>query len=532
MAAPIPATTYDEMPYKSYSHPDSHPDRMATIAHLFGLSPVSPAKARVLELGCAGGGNIAPLAELYPASQFLGIDNSITQINQGKAIVEPLGMTNLELRHASILDVNESYGKFDYIIAHGIYSWVPEPVQNKILAIARDQLTPNGIAYVSYNTLPGWHMRGMIRDMMIYHTRRFRGAKARTEQARALLDFLTKSVNEASQGAYARLLKNETELLKRQDDAYLYHEHLEEVNNPVYFYQFVERAQAHGLRFLGEATVREMVPGNYPNEIAQVLQRLGPDIISMEQYMDFLRNRMFRHSLLCLPSHQPNYTLNPDRLLGLHIASPLLPPPADADLNSTAQVTFKMPEGPVAAHVADPLAKHAFKFLTERYPASVPFEELCLEARKRFNPNLVPDEPTRNHDRQVIGQVILQSYVSRADRLVELLRVPVPVATKVSAKPRATPLARRQAATNPWATTLKHEFGQLGEFERRLLILLDGEHDRAALIDTVTSFVTTGQMNVARDGVNVTDPKEVRGLIEKSIDAVLDRLLKISFLVG
>src|SRR5579871_484360 len=179
MAAPFPASSYDEMPYQVHSHPESHPDRIATVAHLFSLSPASPAKARVLELGCAGGGNIAPMAEMYPASQFLGIDNSKTQIDQGNALIRPLGMKNLELRHASILDIDESFGKFDFIIAHGVYSWVPEPVQNKILAVIRDHLTPNGIAYVSYNTLPGWHMRGMIRDMMLYHTRRFQGAKVR-----------------------------------------------------------------------------------------------------------------------------------------------------------------------------------------------------------------------------------------------------------------------------------------------------------------------------------------------------------------
>ncbi len=532
MTAPVAANAYDELPYKNYSHAASHPDRIATIAHLFGLTPPSPAKARVLELGCAGGGNLAPMAELYPASQFVGIDSSARQINDGKALVQPLGLTNLELRQAGILDVDESYGKFDYIITHGVYSWVPEPVQNKILAIARDHLTPNGIAYVSYNTLPGWHMRGMIRDMMMYHTRRFRGAKLKVEQARALLDFLTKAVGEQNRGAYATLLKSETEILKLMDDNYLFHEHLEEVNAPVYFYQFIERAQAHGLRFLGESMISHMVPGNYPKEIEQVLQRLAPDIISMEQYMDFLRNRLFRHTLLCRPNHQPSYTVNPDRLLGLHVASPVLPPAGEPNLNDNTQVTFKMPEGPAAAHISDPLPKHAMMSLVERYPASIPFEELCLDARKRLSPGVMPDEATRNHDKQVIGQVILQSYVSGVDRLVELRRIPLPVASKLGAKPRATPLARRQATVNSSATSLKHDFANLGEFERRLLMLLDGDHDRASLVDAMQQLVNSGQMNVNRDGKKITDPAEVRALIETTLDQMLDRFIKSSFLVG
>jgi methyltransferase-like protein len=372
----------------------------------------------------------------------------------------------------------------------------------------------------------------MIRDMMMYHTRRFRGAKQKVDQARSLLDFLNKAIGEPGRGVYATLLKTESEILKRNSDSYLFHEQLAEFNTPFYFYQFVERAQAHGLRFLGESMIYQMVPGNYPKEIAQVLHQLAPDIISMEQYMDFLQNRSFRHTLLCSPTHQPNYTLNPDRLLGLHVASPLLPPAGESDLNANTQVTFKMPEGPAAAHVSDPLTKHAFMVLIERYPGSIAFEELCMQARKRLNPNLVPDEPTRQHDRQVIGQVILQAYVSGVDKIVELRRIPLPVATKLAVKPRATPLVRRQTAVDGWATNYKHEFANFGEFERRVVAMLDGEHDRAAILDYMNREVAAGQLNVNQDGRKVTDLTEAAAIIDKTLDGVLERLLKLSFLVG
>jgi len=99
----------------------------------------------------------------------------------------------------------------------------------------------------------------------------------------------------------------------------------------------VERAQAHGLRFLGESLIRQMVPGNYPPEIEQVLQRLANDIVHMEQYMDFIRNRMFRQSLLCHPEHKPDYGLNPQRLLGLYLASALRPEKPQPDLTLRRQ---------------------------------------------------------------------------------------------------------------------------------------------------------------------------------------------------
>src|SRR6266851_5993395 len=160
MTANIPYS-YDEVPYHSFPFADSHPDRLATVAHLFGLTPPDPQTARILELGCASGGNLLPMAELYPQGRFIGIDLSERQIAAGQQAVTAVGLTNLELRQASILDVDASWGQFDYVIAHGVFSWVPEPVQDKILSICHTNLQPNGIAYISYNTLPGWHMRGM-----------------------------------------------------------------------------------------------------------------------------------------------------------------------------------------------------------------------------------------------------------------------------------------------------------------------------------------------------------------------------------
>src|SRR5205823_580001 len=146
----------------------------------------------------------------------------------------------------------------------------PKAVQEKILKICSDNLTPDGIGYVSYNTYPGWHMRGMIRDMMRYHALRFATPNQRTEQARALLDFLATSVRQ--EGPYSVLLKSELEGLRHQADHYLYHEHLEDVNDPLYFHQFVDMATKHGLRYLGESRIGTMVTGNFAPEVEKTLK--------------------------------------------------------------------------------------------------------------------------------------------------------------------------------------------------------------------------------------------------------------------
>src|SRR5690349_3816600 len=125
-------------------------------------------------------------------------------------------------------------------------------------------------------------MRGMIRDMLKYHCRPFTGPAFKVKQARNLLDFLAKSVaNEAS--PYSLNLKNELEMFRSSSDTYLFHEHLEDVNEPIYFFEFAERVQAQGLQYLGEADMRVMVPANFPPEIENVIQMLAQDHIHLEQ---------------------------------------------------------------------------------------------------------------------------------------------------------------------------------------------------------------------------------------------------------
>jgi len=146
MSEPQP-TSYDELPYGDQAFYYTHPDWLATIATLFGMQPAAVDRCRVLELGCGSGGNLLPMAESLPESRFLGIDLSPRQVSSGQATIQKLGLRNIELKAMSITDVNTEMGQFDYVICHGVYSWVPEPVQDKILAICKENLAPPGLAY-------------------------------------------------------------------------------------------------------------------------------------------------------------------------------------------------------------------------------------------------------------------------------------------------------------------------------------------------------------------------------------------------
>lgn len=86
------ATSYDRVPYKSHPFRQSHPDRLAVIATLHGMSPPAIERARVLELGCASGGNLLPMADQFPEATFLGIDLSARQIQDGQRLIERAGL--------------------------------------------------------------------------------------------------------------------------------------------------------------------------------------------------------------------------------------------------------------------------------------------------------------------------------------------------------------------------------------------------------------------------------------------------------
>ena len=313
-------TPYDLVPYESHTFPQSHPDRLATIGRLFGLTPVSITQCRVLELGCASGGNLIPMAYNLPASEFVGIDLSERQVAIANKTIEDNQLGNIQIEQASILDIDRTWGSFDYIICHGVYSWVQNEVQEKILTICSENLATEGIAYVSYNTYPGWHMREMIRHAMRYHSDQFTEPEKRIEQARALIDFLVSAVPK-NDNYYSQLLKSELELVKKSRNSYLFHDHLEEVNAPIYFHQFIERVQRHNLQYLGEAEFSTMLTSGFPHAVAETLEGISPDIVRTEQYMDFLRNRFFRQTLLCHKSLQLKRDLDANSINGLLVAS-------------------------------------------------------------------------------------------------------------------------------------------------------------------------------------------------------------------
>ena len=371
-------------------------------------------------------------------------------------------------------------------------------------------------------------MRGMVRDMLLYHARQFGEAPLQVQQARALLDFMAQNVP-TENNPHGILLKQELDELRNQADWYLAHEYLGDVNEPLYFHQFAERAAGHGLQYLGETEFHTMLASNFPPQVTETLHKIAPEIIRVEQYMDFLRNRVFRQTLLVHQSVSLNRKLNWRTMEGFHFASPARPVAATTDLRSAAAEQFRAPHGPILT-TPNSIVKAAMLILAEQWPRAVSFADLRAAARSRVDNNLlsVPYAATVALDAEVLGSDLLQCL---AVGVVEVRTRPPRFATAAGERPKVSALTRLQAEKGLPVTNLRHEPVVPDEFNRQLLRHLDGRRDRSALLDVLAELVSQGVLAIQRQGQTVQETAAVRAILGDALDENLGKLAQAALLV-
>lgn len=521
--------SYDSVPYVSFAYAYTHPDSLCSLGRLFGLTPASPWRCRVLELGCASGGNLIPMAEQLPECEFVGIDRSRVQIDRGRALVGELGLGNVRLEQGDILRVDpQTIGSFDYIICHGVFSWVPREVQDRILALTAAVLRPRGLAFISYNVYPGWHMRELVRHMMVFHQRRFAEPGKQLEQARALLDFVAGAVQRraAANDPHALLLGKELDSIRSMPDAYLFHEHLERDNTPIYFHEFVERLQALPLRYLCDTDLNLMVARDMPDDVVETLGRIADDQIRMEQYLDFIRNRQFRTSVLCRIEAEPQRRLQPARVEALRWTMSAQATGAPS-LEPGVELGFACSSG---ANISsgEPLTKAALLELCARWPATLELDALIEAACARLHAvGLDVETP----DRQRLAADLIECLLRKA----VIARSWEPgIATSLPDKPKLGAFNRITAEREGWIASLHHHRIALAAPLQKLAPLLDGTRDRAALLAEIGSLVEAKELSFrAADG----QANELRGaaLLEVAgtfLDEQLAMLLRLPALLA
>ena len=295
--------TYNEVLYKSNPFNYTIPALLEAQGKLFGLTPKDSRKARVLELGSSFGGNIITQALYNPEAEFIGVDLTAEQVKKGNEVIEKIGLQNIKLIEKNILDINEDFGKFDYIIVHGVFSWVPEIVKEKIVKICNENLAEEGIAYISYNTYPGWKEPDKIREMMIYANKYFpeislgdKTQRGKTfisivaEQMKSYIDIIEKK------GDFVHQIE---EILGMQD-YYVGHEYLENFNKPIYLHEFVDLLKKENLEYISDISLRLSIISVYNESTKEKLYQLsqGNNVIK-EQCLDYILDTKFRRSLIC-----------------------------------------------------------------------------------------------------------------------------------------------------------------------------------------------------------------------------------------
>lgn len=318
---------YEQQPYPDSIFHFTHPAHTGALAKLFGHpGPADPATARILDVGCGQGANLIRIARDLPGADCIGLDLAEVHIQQARRNAATAGLNNIQFIRADLLEYDVAGQPFDFIIAHGFFTWVPDDVRERLLSICRDHLTPEGLAVISYNCLPGWSARSGLRLLMQMENE-VQGNSGRDllKGAGRVLDFFDRALPAVAQLPHAPLLKAEMNHLRSKAPDIVLHDELEPLNDPQYLLQFAQWAQAHGLGYICDTSLLNDWLEIYSGDIKQALSRFGMNRMQALQYIDFLMNRDFRRSIVCPVKAGAQLTAQPDprNLHGLWVASRL-----------------------------------------------------------------------------------------------------------------------------------------------------------------------------------------------------------------
>ena len=495
------AAAYEDFQYENLAFRNTHPDWLGTVGRIFGMQPAPADGCRVLELGCGPGGNLVPLAELLPGSEFVGIDLAASQIARARTDAAAIGATNVRFEAMDIRDVPD-LGPFDYVICHGVFSWVPDDARRRILAIAGEQLAPQGIAYVSYNTLPGWHARGMLRAIL----RRVVPQGPPKEMARTARTFLhilrTQTPEQLPLGAW---LRGELTLLDQLSDRYLYFEYLVDENVPLYFDEFLQLATDAGLQHLGDADVSSMLPSQLGEEGERFVDSITRTQLEQEQLLDYLTIRLFRRTLLCRDDvtigREIDHRVLADGWIGADVR-------IDADVTeeqllSTDELTFTDAEG-LRISSDDPVSKAMLHALATAGPAGITTTEAVAHVARI----------TGRDDDALVDEVTARAMRILVQGRLDAGRWQRPVVGAAPERPMTSRLVRHQVAAGlSSVVNARQEHRSVDPLDRVLLAAMDGKHDATGLAQAVLDARDAGVLSLESNDGPVDDVASLAKLV-------------------
>jgi SAM-dependent methyltransferase/methyltransferase-like protein len=503
---PARSFDYDLIPYSDSAYAESHPERLAAIAHFARWNAPALDTARVLEIGCARGGNLLPMAASMPRATFVGVDSSAKQIDEARAVATATKITNVSFHHARFEDVPLDDAAFDYVIAHGIYSWVSPHARRALLRRMCAWLAPSGVAYASLNTLPGWYARLGARDWLRFATANLGETLDTADASLAWLHARASSELATYRHDLARVRTRVAEAGR----VYVAHEYLEDEMHPELVSTFLREAADAGLAYAGDSTPSATALELLDDETRQRARAL--DVIAREQLVDFVKNTAFRRALLVRAdtANARGWTmaalLDPSALDSLRLASRLRPATPD-----TRGEVEQFDGANESVHVTNAAARAALHALAELAPRSLAFEELCKRAATAIG---APIASVRGPIRSELFDLWLATYSidvhAREPRFAPL----------VAPRPQASPLARWRAAHGGTLTNMWHQEVLLADdLARALLPLIDGTRTVDELAEEARRAIDRGMVALGGAVRSPTD-NEVLGFVRASLQSL------------
>ncbi len=477
---------YETLPYPCHTYAQTLPSNLAVIAKLHGIAAAPADACSVLEVGCGDGSNLLPMAWQYPQSTFHGIDPAAAPLAQGQDFSHQLGLQNLQLEACGVEALLGTARRYDYIIAHGFYSWVPDEVRAAFLQVCADTLNPGGVVFVSYNAYPGAHIRQMLREIMLFHAEDTPNPAEMIRQSRAMAGLLAETITDTADD-YAVALRSQAQRVLDYVPEHLFHDDLSAGSKAFYLHEVVASARKVGLDYFGDADYRTMYEMGLPDKIHGILRGI-PDPPLRHQYLDFFRARRFKQTLLCRaessPSAAPDLTVVPDLYCGVaQIPSDGLPhAPPERDQS------------------AQGLIIRLVRALCQVWPERLDWTQIHAMlgqslAQAAHAAQQAPDE--------MLKEILVEAF---AHGMIHLYAMPASAVHHLSEHPTSSAYAREQLTLGDSVTNLLHQPLKLHDAVGRYLVsLMDGTHTEDGLVKSMQDYLAeeTDEPAPPRDALQV-----------------------------
>ncbi len=443
-------TAYDRVAYPTAIFAQSHPERLAILAKLAGLDPPDPSRARILEVGGGDCVSLLSLATAWPECEAHGFDLSETAIARGQAFASAAGLSHVSLVVEDILSAHRRYAarSFDYVIAHGVYAWVPPAVREAIMALMGHVLSDRGVGFVSYNCMPGGHIRLIMREMLLNE---IGGIEDPDKKIAALRDFLTDYAKpQEGDEALTTTLRHQAESMLQRPDAVLFHDELGDCYYPQLLGDVAAHGAQHGLLHLTDAGRNRHLDG-FLDDNTEVPADPDDVILREEIRSDYRDLRYFRQTVFVRAEQQLDRRIDASRIAGMFVSSKMT---VDDDGG------FVLREEKIAlpdTQLADGIAR-ACKASPQRIP--------------------VADFATTPEHLRIVLQMFTEWYVNLHLEAAPFVAVP-------GANPETSPLVRAMMGMGEhMICTLDHSLLRIDQSElRALLMAADGSKTLAELAE-------------------------------------------------